>query len=401
MSATASFLARIDGRHAAGERAALRYRHVLRFSADADEDGCVRDHIARTSIREGLRIFPLLEHRGVAVDVLDLSSLMHSRTLKSLDGCVTIAHCLARGIGKIAFESGGNTATALALYGRRAGLETFCFVPTANLGLLDRDVFAAKGSHLIAVDDASAVQDVVARFVETTGIPRVPETEWRLQASTVVGCFVLESLLAGPSYDWLVQSISAAFGPIGIYRILLEHRAELERVPRFLGVQQAANCPMVHAWRATRAPAQVREPLLVEVMYDRDSPRFGTVGSLQRVLEETSGDLSAIAREQYERHMRQIGGEILARFAASAAPIAMRDGEVAEKAGVVALVGALEAIGSGQIARGSRILVCLTGGTGAADGRATPDLRLQAGELVPDDLGRRRAAAADGGGGVR
>jgi threonine synthase len=383
LSATDDFLRKIDGRSPADRSVALRYRSLVRFSSDRAEDERVRAELSATSLREGARIFPLLEYREVAIDVLDLSSRMESRTLKSVDGCVTTAHCRAAGLRRVAFESGGNTGTALTRYARHAGLETFCFVPAANLPLLDASTFGDADAHLIAVDDPARLKDVLERFTERTGVARVPRTGWRLQASTLVGCFVLEALLGGATYDWLAQSISAAFGPIGVYRTLLEHRAALPRLPRFLGIQQAANCPMVRAWRSSAAPPDA-EPLLIEVMYDRESQRYGTFEALRHLLVESDGDLAPIARSQYESRLREQGDDIVERFARAGAALGVRGGEIIEKAGVLSLVGVLEAIDDGRIAPGSRVLTCLTGGTGSPDGRAVPDVTLG-----PEDALRR------------
>src|SRR5205085_361141 len=119
----------IDESHAASDSVVLRYRGAVRFEADDDTDAQLKELFARTSIREGLRIVSLGTLRGVHIDVLDETTLTRTRTLKSLDGCVTIAHCLRDGTERIVFESGANTGTALTVYGNAAGLETFLFVP--------------------------------------------------------------------------------------------------------------------------------------------------------------------------------------------------------------------------------------------------------------------------------
>src|SRR5262249_39680856 len=148
-----------------------------------------------TSIGEGLRVFPLLNTRGVSVEILDATSLMRTRTHKSVDGCVTTAQCLLAGYHRIVFESGGNTGTALTVFASRAGLETFMFLPAENLTLLDEETFGAPGVHLIAVEDPGQVKASAGAFSEREGIPRVPRVAWRHQASAFIGCFVLERLL--------------------------------------------------------------------------------------------------------------------------------------------------------------------------------------------------------------
>lgn len=366
----------IDESCAADRSVVLRYRDAVRLAAGDGEDRRLKELLAATSIREGLRLVPLGFHRDVRVDVLDETSLMRTRTLKSIDGCVTIAHCLARGERGIVFESGANTGTALTVYGNRGGLETFLFAPAENLDLLDAEAFAGPGAHVFAVDRPGDVKRAAAEFAAARGLPRVPELAWRIQASTFVGCFLLERLLAGERFDVLAQSISAGFGPIGIYRVLGTHRDAIGALPAFLGVQQAANAPMVDAWRASpngsAGPVPSTRGLLARVMYDGEPGTYGTFEQLRGVLTESEGSLATVdAGEFDEAFATRVDGEpLLARLAARDIRIATRsDGTVLDKTGLLALAGTLRAIEAGEIPAGSRVLVCLTGGTAHPRGR--------------------------------
>jgi hypothetical protein len=375
-SSAREFLSAIDRRHSAEQSVVLRYRNCLRFeeSPAADEDFKV--HLDSTSIREGLRIFPFITYRNVDVLILDETSLMHTHTLKSIDGAVTIARCLQQGYRRIGFESGGNTGTALTVYGERAGLETFLILPGENLGLLDSTVFASPLTHLIAVRDRGRVKRVASEIRDREKLPKVPRPEWRLEASMFIGCFLLEAML-----DVLVQTISAAFAPIGIFRVLRQQESDFGRVPRFLGVQQASNCPMFRALRGAEAGYEELEidpaaRLLTRVMYDTSPQSYGTVDELRRILEETGGDLTLVDAGDLEELLEDDfdGGGILEVLAAAGADIFVREGEVVETTGLLALTGTLKEIDAGRIAPGSRALVCLTSGTGRPDGEAVPEV---------------------------
>src|SRR5690349_7179433 len=89
--------AALDARFGTAESIVLRYRNACRFAADEAHDARVRELLERTSIREGLRIVALAPYREVDIDVLDATSFMQTHTIKSIDGCVTTAQCLARG----------------------------------------------------------------------------------------------------------------------------------------------------------------------------------------------------------------------------------------------------------------------------------------------------------------
>jgi threonine synthase len=387
-ASTAAFRAAIDRAHEATRSVVLRYRNVFRFGPAEREDVRFKDLLSRTSIREGVRLVPLGDYRGVSVSVLDQSSAMHTGTLKSIDGCVTIARCLEQGFGRVAFESGGNTGRALAEYGASAGLETFCFVPAENLGLLDSATFRRPGAHLIAVGDPGMVRSAAERFTTLFGVARVPRAQWRIEASRFLGCFLLESLLDGAHFDYLVQTISAGFAPIGIYEVLAQHgRGDAASgAPRFLGIQQAENCAMFQAWRSrsseiTTPPVRSTASLLSPVMYDSEPQKYGTYPRLDTVLESSGGALTTLDAREFAAVLDEdaIGGDLLDRLAEQGIEITRRGGAILERTGIIALVGALREIEQGRIPRGSSVLCCLTSGTGHSDGEAVA-------EVAVDDL---------------
>jgi len=127
-SALEAFERAIDRSCPADRSVVLRYRRACRLGEDPAAD-TLEPLLARTSLGEGMRVVPLFVHRGVTVEALDSTSLMATHTHKSVDGCVTTAHCLRAGHRRILFESGGNTGAALTLYASRAGIETFLFHP--------------------------------------------------------------------------------------------------------------------------------------------------------------------------------------------------------------------------------------------------------------------------------
>jgi|GEM_PF-4640591 len=51
------------------------------------------DWLRKTSLRGGVRTFPLLKHNDVEIHILDETSLMHTGTFKSIDGCLASARC--------------------------------------------------------------------------------------------------------------------------------------------------------------------------------------------------------------------------------------------------------------------------------------------------------------------
>jgi len=385
-----AFRAAIDLAYPAEISVVGRYRNVFTLG-QPEEDATYKRALLQSSLGEGARVFSLFDYRGVEVFVLDESSLMHTGTLKSIDGCIAAAKCRLAGITRTVFESGGNTGTALTVYGQQAGMETFFFVPEASLPLLDSGVFEVARAHLIAVSDPGMVKQATRALGRLNGVRHIPEVPWRYEAARFRGCFILEHSMIQGGFDWLVQTISAAFGPIGIYDVLSHFASRPDAVPRFLGVQQEANCPMYRAWKAHREGADAAPPvpadgsnLLTKVMYDVAPQTYGTFDDLKSVLTATRGDLTTINHSEFAGLLGQrFGGRsLLGLFEERGARIGTRGADVVEKTGLIALAGAIKAIDRGTIALGSRVLCCLTSGTRPGDGRAVPDCRVSSLEDV-------------------
>ncbi|MEJ2084929.1 MAG: hypothetical protein P8Y44_04525 [Acidobacteriota bacterium] len=375
------FLDAVDTSVDGSQSIVLRYRDAVRFEAEDKDDRRFKKHLDRTSLMEGLRVVPVLEYRGVSIDILDESSLMATGTLKSVDGCLAAARSLHEGFDRCVFESGGNTGSALTRYGECVDLESYFIVPTENLSVLDSSIFVRPRAHLIAVDNPGQVKPAAARLAQLQGLRRIPAPGWRYQSSTLIGCFVLEHFLAHGSYDHMVQSISAAFGPIGIYKVLAAFGNGL-KLPRFVGIQQAANCPMFRAWRGQNGeetkPVRSTSELLSRVMYDSEPHTYGTFEKLGLLLRETGGDLETIDHDEFFTGLQASfdGSSLTDLLDRAGIRIGLRNGEVIEKAGMMALIGTLKQIEKGEIVSGSRVLVCLSGGTAQPDGQAKPDARI-------------------------
>ena len=189
MSTSSShFTTLIDTKYAAEKSIVLRYRNAFTFGAP-EQDRQFKELLAKTSIQEGARIFSFLNYKGVEIYLLDETSLMYTRTLKSIDGCVTTAKCKQAGLDKVVLETGGNTSTALTAYGTRAGLETYCFIPHENIDLLESKFFASPRAHLISVEDPGMVKKATHLFEALFRLKHIPETTWRYEASRFRGLF--------------------------------------------------------------------------------------------------------------------------------------------------------------------------------------------------------------------
>lgn len=359
----------------------LRYLDDYAAMLQGDNNDDLLTMLRNTSIREGARVFPLLIHNDVDIHILDETSLMHTGTFKSIDGCVTTARCKLRGDTQVVFESGGNNGTALAAYCQRAGIETFCFAPVKNLSLLDSRIFGHDKTHLIAVTDSGQVKDAARHFAQTRGLHFIPEPGWRLDASMFRGFFILE-ILESQRFDWLTQAISAAFGPIGIYHVLQNCGRGSASLPRFLGVQQEANCPMFTTWNTQEKGAELNtdldEELLSRVMYDVKPQTHNTYADLENILASSSGELTTVNAQEFNAFMerRFSGRTILDLLEENELCITRCNGDIREKTGLMALAGLFKEIDAEHILPGSRVLCSLSGGASKADGKAQADYQV-------------------------
>jgi hypothetical protein len=220
-------------------------------------------------------------------------------------------------------------------------------------------------------------------FERLNGIQHIPQTGWRYEASKFRGFFILEYMIENKKFNWITQTISAAFGPIGIYSVLMDFGKEMGCLPRFLGIQQEANCPMYKAWKSKRTilePTEINSTgqLLTRVMYDVKPHTYGTYKDLTDILMSANGDLTSINHSEFAELLEcEFDGKgILDMLKVNGIEITVCDGEVVEKTGLIALAGTFKEIDNGTIAKGSKVLCCLTSGISETDGKTKPEFRI-------------------------
>jgi hypothetical protein len=142
---------------------------------------------------------------------------------------------------------------------------------------------------------------------------------------------------------------------------------------------------MYKAWKSrdrtldTSPPEpSIGDKLLTKVMYDVAPYTYGTYDDLKGVLTETRGDLDTVNHaEFFSLFDRDFDGKgVLDLLEEKGFHARTRDGEVVDRTGLIALAGTLKAIDNGKIAERSRVLCCLTSGTGKPDGKAVPEYRV-------------------------
>jgi threonine synthase len=294
---------------------------------------------------------------------------MATGTYKDLDACLTVAIARAGGVERLVLSSGGNLGYALARYASRIGLEVFVFQPATTLYKLDGGDYDDSRVRLIAVDlPERSVKALAESFAEHYAILHAPDFHWRIAASAVRAMFILEHALAPRTgVQHVAQTMCAGFGPVGVYEcfsaLATSGLVRPSEVPRFLGFQQDANCPMVRAWlegsreigsgHVEAHPERYLEPGLYNTNPGESYAR------LFQLMRTFGGDLLALSNRDYARYAPQVtrlleqAGIELTR---------LDGGELIEKTGVLTGVGILKAIATGRIRRGEGVVYLLTGG---------------------------------------
>jgi threonine synthase len=347
----------------------LRYYPVLRELYP--EIQVSKANIVTSSISEGARLFFLAEYGGVEIWVCDESSLMATGSYKDLDACLITAIARHTGLTSVVLSSGGNLGYAMARYAGRAGLRVYLFHPKSTLYKLDAANFDSDSVKVIVVDRPEPEVKALARnFAEAYQITHGPNLQWRYAASAVRAMHIAEQLDQNQmQVDWLAQTICAGFGPVGIYncwdRISRSGRSVASDLPRFLGVQQAANAPIVRAWQAG-------EREITKVYTDDGSIRnyiepglYNTNPSanypnLIGIIHQFGGHLLTVDAGEYHEHEDRV----VSWFRNEGLEFTRipETGDILERAGILTGVGIVKAIDRGAIKVGSRVLYLLTGG---------------------------------------
>lgn len=337
-------------------------------------------HVRAASVQEKVRLLEPLKRDGSTIHILDESSEMHTRSFKAVTALMCVADCLRRGIDSICFSSGANTGMALTSYANRVGIRTHFFIPSQNLSKLDPRCVDSPLSHIHPVEDPSQTKWMCDRFACETGMSLMPENKHWLDAARLRGAAIERLMEECAPCDWLAQTVCAGFGPIGIYDYLVQQHEKgcLKVLPRFLAVQQSANCALGRHLQSRLGPTKVvlaeddNRPI-EEIMYDFHPETYGTFADMESVLRTTDGLLLVLGYTEYNRLFvsGRDGTQVLEHLERCGVEIAMRPGkneprELMQKAGLIAILGAMKAARIGLLPKRSSVLCAF--GAGAAAG---------------------------------
>lgn len=345
---------------------------VLRYHPAICSNGLSLSELMNTSLKEGVRIFWLCVYKGVDIFLLDESTLMYTGTYKSIDGCISIALCKKYGFKKIVYSSGANTGIALTAYAKHFGIETFFFHPRNTLFKIKYSISSNGLTHLISPGFLDKEVKAEAKlFSDLTGVPLVPRVEWRMLTSRCRALAICEEVFKNRlHFAWISQAVCAGFGPLGIYemfrRLIKERILKEDETPKFLGIQQKSNSPMVKAWNKgcnRLMNEEGREPSekLIEPALYNTFPRE-TYPGVYNLLNKFGGCLFSVSENEYNKY-KGIFISFLSKAGIELTTLSIEGkNEFVEKAGLICGIGILKAIDKGIIKKGEKVLCSFTGG---------------------------------------
>lgn len=292
---------------------------------------------------------------------------MPTGTWKDREGFVSIHRLLRNRVDDLMVFSSGNTGTSLARTASRVkGPRLHLVVPEASKTRLSGvrtfydpayvDVRYFAGSNDECVEEAKRIASR-ERYPIEGGFTNYA----RREGLKLLG---LEHLRSGhPGIDWYVQPVA---GGIGLYAFDKACSDSGVATPRLLGVQAEICDPMVRAWRdgASRLeqrhiPDTVVPSPFVRVLRTRNPGN--AYGVLKQILDRCSGAFESVSDQQILEGLRLFYASDYFR------ELYHRDGTIVGLEPATALAGVAKAIRAKTIARGSRVLLNVSGAAKQGD----------------------------------
>jgi threonine synthase len=331
------------------------------------------EFLRAASLAEGAVFIPAGEYKGVHLTLLDLCSLNASHTFKDWIAAVVVASCLEQRVPAICFQSSSNTGAALIRYTQPHGIKAVWFYPRASRMKLDPAIVGSPHAILVEVQKSEPeLKALVAAFSGYSGVKLAPTLEQQIQANTIRAQLVKQYFLdTGHAFDWQSQALSSAFGPFGFYdgwaQLEAKEPGVLPAAPRFLGIHQSSCHPFTDAVPQNRLTPTARaylqsgrkETTYLEPTLFRSTVTADMAGRMNGLLNRFGGQLDIMAHDAFSR-FQAAGVELLEAKGLHLGRD--QEGRIVEKAGLIALAGAMRAIDCRVITPGESVLVALTGG---------------------------------------
>jgi threonine synthase len=293
----------------------------------------------------------LAAHLGLGEVWIKNDSVCHP-TLSFKDRVVSLAlaKAIELGFDTVACASTGNLANSVAANAAAAGLRSVIFIPRT---LEPTKIVATQvyGARVVAIDGTyDDVNRLCSEIAERYpwGFVNINLRPYYAEGSKTIGFEIAEQLgwrlpehvVAPMASGSLVTKLSKAWKELHAVGLLAAPPAI-----RIHGTQAAGCAPIVEAAQAGRELIRpVKEPRTIARSLAIGNPADGFYAV--RVMRDSGGQAAAASDDEIVAAMRLL---------------AEREGIFTETAGGVTVAGLVKLVADGAIARGSSVVVCITG----------------------------------------
>ena len=292
------------------------------------------------SLGEGCTPIVERDYRGVELH-LKLEYLNPTGSFKDRGASLMISHLASLGLREIVEDSSGNAGAAVAAYSSAAGIKCKIFVPAHAPGAKLAQI-RAYGAEVVVVEGDREKVAEEARSAAARSY----------YASHLWNPFFVEGIKT-ISYEALEQAgyVSVVLAPVGsgglalgLYKGFREAREAgiVDSIPRLYGVQAESCAPVYEMLHGGLEVAAREGPPLADGIAVPSPPRKRQVAE---AIKESRGDVVLVSDSEIASALRK-----LARW-----------GFLVEPASATALAALDKLVDSGEVDRGERALVPLTG----------------------------------------
>ena len=265
-------------------------------------------------------------------------------SFKDLGMTVAVSAAKAGGARAVACASTGNTASSMAAYAARAGMESYAVVPRGRVSGAKLAQMRDYGARIVEVDGSFDEAFAHLRAIAGGDVAAVNSLNpYRIEGQKCAAFSLLEQR-AWHVPDWIVLPGGNLGNVSAIGKGLREARALglIDRLPRIAVVQASGASPFVHVWNSGG------ELQPVHPQTNASAIAIGNPLSWKRalrILRASNGVAIAVDDAAIDAAKAQIGAE----------------GIGCEPASAAALAGARALCSAGVIEQGADIAVILTG----------------------------------------
>ena len=276
-----------------------RYRQALPIS---DEKSII-------SLGEGMTPLvssdhPTHDHR------LKLDFVCPTGSYKDRGAAVLLSKVKELGVEEVVEDSSGNAGAAIAAYSAKAGIDCtiYCPVSTSKGKLAQISMYGAK-LKLIEGNRAATTQAVL-EAAETTYYASHNWNPFFLEGTKTIA-FEIAEQLGWQAPDHIICPIGFGSVFMGLHIGFGELHAQgiITKIPRLLGVQSAACCPVYKAYSENRSQVE-RSPQTYETLAEgitSEAPIRGD--TIMRALRETNGAVTIVDEGEIESGIKALASE--------------------------------------------------------------------------------------------